>query len=116
MKPFSYCSHDLKRLILYQGALDYFFFYKIYGPLLVLVMLPTEIIISATPHTVFRGILMKLSRYCSHDLKVIISLRRETKLKMTQLVSLKVYPFNLNNLEITFFRKLFLQHLRKLKN
>ena len=31
MKPFSYYSHDLKRLILYQGALDYFS-YKIYGP------------------------------------------------------------------------------------
>ena len=30
-------------------------FYKIYGPLLVLVMLQAEIIISATPHTVFKG-------------------------------------------------------------
>ena len=60
-------------------------------------------------------ILMKLPRYCSHNLKVIISLRREAKLKMTQLVSLIVYPFNLNNLEITFFCKLFLTTFRKIK-
>ena len=34
-----------------------------------------------------QGILMKLSRYCSRDLKVIIS-RRQAKLKMTQLFPL----------------------------
>ena len=59
---------------------------------------------------------MKLSRYCSHDLKVIISLRREAKLKITQLVSLKVYPFNLNSLEILFSVNCSLQRIGKLKN
>ena len=46
MKPPSYCSDDLKRIILYRGQARLLFIS--YGPLSVLASLSTDVLVSAT--------------------------------------------------------------------
>ena len=78
VKPSNYCYHDLKRIILYRSRLT--IFYQSYGPLSVLAILSTDVLVSATPPTVFKGIWWNypiivpmtwswsyLSRSCSAD-------------------------------------------------
>ena len=53
LKPSSYCSHDLKRIILYRGHA--WLLFTSYGPLSVLAILSIEILVSATPPTFFKA-------------------------------------------------------------
>ena len=61
----------LKEVTLYYTKSRLTAFYQSYGPLSVLAILSTEIRLHNSSY-IFQGILMKLSRYCFHDLKRII--------------------------------------------
>ena len=59
--------------------------------LLVLAILSIEILVSATPPTFSQGILMKVSSYCFHDLKMIIFYLGHARLIFTRVMVLWLF-------------------------
>ena len=87
VKPSSYCCHELKRIILYWGHA--WLHFTSYGPLSVLIIwFINRCSCLRNSSYISQGILMKLSSYCFHDLKMIIFYRGHAELIFTRVTVL----------------------------